>query len=127
MNEEKDFFTGSGKVLEEYIQTRMLLFKLQTVEKASRIIAVIFSGLLVALLGFFILLFISIMAGYYFASLTGSLYLGFGIVAATYILLLAVLIGIRKKVLEKNVANMVIDIFFEKNENENDTENSDQP
>ena len=127
MNEEKDFFTGSGKALEEYIQTRMLLFKLQTVEKASRIIAVIFSGLLVALLGFFVLLFISIMAGYYFASLTGSLYLGFGIVSATYILLLAVLIGIRKKVLEKNVANMVIDIFFEKNEDENDTDNSSQP
>ena len=124
MKNEEDFFTGSGKALEEYIQTRLFLFKLQSVEKASRIIAVVFSGLLVALLGFFILLFISIMAGYYFASLTGSLYLGFGIVAGTYILLLVVLISIRKKLLEKYVANTVIEIFFEKNEDEHDTTNS---
>jgi len=37
------------------------------------------------------------MAGYYFASLTGSMYEGFGIVAALYLILLIIIIAIRKK------------------------------
>ena len=96
MEEKEDFFKESKKAIEEYIEERMLLFKLQSIEKASKLIAVLFTGLLLAILGFFILLFLSIMLGYFFASITGSLYLGFGIVAAFYLILFLVIFKIRK-------------------------------
>ncbi len=101
MQPEEKFFTESRKKIEEYVQNRISLLKLQMVEKASRLIAMLFSGLVIALLFFFILLFISIMGGYYFAQLTGSLFIGFGIISAFYIIVLLVVIKLRKNVIEK--------------------------
>jgi hypothetical protein len=123
MEEKEDFFKESGKAIEEYIEERMLLFKLQSIEKTSKLIAVLFTGLLLSILGFFILLFLSIMLGYFFASLTGSLYLGFGIVAAFYLILFLVILKIRKAVLEKYIINTVIETFFDKTADEDDNDN----
>jgi len=123
MEEKEDFFKESKKAIEEYIEERMLLFKLQSIEKASKLIAVLFTGLLLAILGFFILLFLSIMLGYFFASITGSLYLGFGIVAAFYLILFLVIFKIRKTVLEKYIINTVIETFFDKTADEDDNDN----
>jgi len=121
MEETKQgFFTESRQKIEEYIQDRLLLFKLRTIEKSTRLIAVLFTSLLMVVFGFFILLFLSIMAGYYFASLTNSLYLGFGIVAAFYIILLIVLIKFGKEPLQKFITNMIIEIVFDKSEPETD-------
>jgi len=123
MEEKEDFFKESKKAIEEYIEERMLLFKLQSIEKASKLIAVLFTGLLLAILGFFILLFLSILLGYFFASITGSLYLGFGIVAAFYLILFLVIFKIRKTVLEKYIINTVIETFFDKTADEDDNDN----
>lgn len=114
--QEENFFDESKKVLEQYIEDRILLLKLQSVEKISVLVSLMFTGLLVALLGFFVLFFISIMAGYYFASLTGSLFAGFGIVAGIYIILLILVIALGKKHLTTFITNRVIEIFFDKNQ-----------
>lgn len=108
-----DFFAESGKQLEQYVRDRILLLRLQVTEKTARLVAVLFSLLLVSLLAFFILLFLSIMAGYYFATLTGDVYIGFAIVTGFYLLVLIVLLLSRKR-LEKKVMNLVIRIFFAK-------------
>lgn len=120
--QEQAFFTESRKKVEEYVQDRILLMRLQIVEKVSRLSTMLFSGIIIALLSFFILLFISIMAGYLFASLTGSLYIGFGIVALFYIILLIVIIKLKKRVIDKTVTDIVIKVFFDKVEEENDDE-----
>ncbi len=122
MQPEEKFFTESRKKIEEYVQNRISLLKLQMVEKASRLIAMLFSGLVIALLFFFILLFISIMGGYYFAQLTGSLFIGFGIISAFYIIVLLVVIKLRKNVIEKWVINIVIRTFFDKKDDDDDDE-----
>ncbi len=125
MDNTEDFFGDTKKKLEDYIQKRLLLFRLQTVEKASRLAAVLITGLVMGVLAFFILLFLSIMAGYFFASVTGSEYAGFGIVAAFYIVLLIVLIKLRKKVLQKFLTNTLIQIFFDQTaEPDDDAEQS---
>jgi hypothetical protein len=82
------------------------------------LVATLFSSLIIAILAFFILLFISIMAGYFFASVTHSLYIGFGIVAAFYIILLILIIKLRKKVIEKKIIDDVIKGFFLTNEDD---------
>ena len=114
--EEDSFFAETRTQLEDYIQDRLLLIKLQTAEKTARLAGILIAVLVIALLSFFVLLFISIMGGYYFASLTGSLFSGFGIIAAFYLLLLLVIIKNRKKLIESKVSNTIIKTFFEKEE-----------
>jgi uncharacterized membrane protein len=120
--QETSFFKESRQRLEQYVQDRLLLLKLQMVEKVSQLIALLFAGLTLALLAFFILLFVSIMAGYYFANITGSLYIGFGIVAMFYIILFVLIVSLRKKVIEKYIVDAVIKIFMDKSASDDDDE-----
>jgi len=122
--EETSFFEESRQHIEGYIQDRLLLLKLQTAEKTARLAGVLFTGIVLALLGFFVLLFLSIMGGYFFASLTGSLYLGFGIVAFFYLLLFTLTVIFRKVLVEKWVADTIVKIFFEKEKEENNEANN---
>jgi energy-coupling factor transporter transmembrane protein EcfT len=115
---QEPFFKESGDRIEAYVKDRLLLFKLQGAQKISRLAAMMFAILVVAVLVFFIMLFLSIMLGYYFAELTGSLYLGFGILSALYIILLFVLIKLRKSVLEKMITNVVVNILFDPRDND---------
>ena len=119
MEEEhtEDFFTGSAKQLEQYVQDSILLLKLQATEKTASLVALLFFVLIVSLLLFFILLFLSFMAGNYFSGITGSIYSGYAIVAGFYILLLAITFLSRKWISTK-VINSVIRIFFGNNESD---------
>ncbi len=122
--EETSFFEESRQNIEGYIQDRLLLLKLQAAEKTARLAGVLFTGIVLALLGFFVLLFLSIMGGYFFANLTGSLYLGFGIIAFFYLLLFAIIVIFRKVLVEKWVADTIVKIFFEKEKEENNEANN---
>lgn len=113
------FFAQYRKELEQYIQDRFLLIKLQAFEKTAKLIALFFLLLLFIFLVFFVLLFLSIMAGYFFAGITGNLYVGFGIVAALYLFLLGILF-LSRKWFNKKIINTVIGIFFEKNNEEDE-------
>ncbi|HNP22406.1 MAG TPA: phage holin family protein [Panacibacter sp.] len=125
MDQQQNFFTESRKKIEEYVNDRILLLKLQSAEKISKIAAVMFTFLVLALLAFFILFFLSFMAGQYFGSLMGSLYAGYGVVTLFYVLLFVVIIGVRKKYIEKKIIDLMISIFFEKSNDENETEADD--
>lgn len=120
---EPSFFKESRQQLDQYVQDRILLLKLQMVEKVSQLIALLFTGLTLALLAFFILLFVSIMAGYYFANIAGSLYIGFGIVSLFYIIIFVLIVTLRKKVIEKHIIDAVIKIFMDKSDSDDDDKN----
>ena len=77
--------------------------------------SLMFTGLLVALLAFFVLLFLSIMAGYYFATLTGSMFAGFGIITGFYAVLLILVVMLGKKYLTAFITNLIVKIFFDVN------------
>jgi polyferredoxin len=120
--EQQNFFKEIRQKAEEYIRDRILLLKLQTAEKTARLASLLVTVILITLLGFFILFFLSIMAGLFFSDLTNSFYKGFGIVAAFYVLLFFLIIMLRKKVIGKVVAGIVIKIFFDE-QKENDAKN----
>jgi len=122
MGDQKKFFEESKDAIKRYLQDRLLLLKLQLTEKIAKLISVMFACLMIAVLIFFIILFLSIMAGFYFASLTGSNFWGFGIVAAFYLILLIIIIILRKKVLQKSIINMIIAVMFEKTKEEHEHE-----
>src|SRR5689334_901168 len=103
--DEQDFFTESKVAAESYIQNRILLLRLEAVEKISKLSAAMFAGLLIGILSVFIILFLSIMLAWLFAGILGSVFLGFGIISAFYIVVLVLLLIFRKKVLQKTITN----------------------
>jgi hypothetical protein len=112
MAEEKPFFAETKEELEDYLQNRLLLLKMQTAEKTAKLVASLSIGIVLGGLGFFMLFFLSIMAGYYFADLTNSLYIGFAIVTGAYLSLFLILFLLRKKI-ASGIIDTVINIFFE--------------
>jgi hypothetical protein len=126
MSTQENFFSESKEKIEEYVQDRLLLLKLEGVEKGSKLIASMFTILLIALFSFFILLFLSIMAGYLFGGMIHHLFWGFGIVAGIYIILLVFIIVFRKSFIHKRLINIIINIVFEKSPEEIKEEANEQ-
>ena len=115
---KKDFFEETHSLLSDYVDDRILLLKIQTAEKSGKLISAMVRLAVVSLFSFFIILFVSIMGGYFFAELTGSMFYGFSIVAGIYIFLLIIFLTLDKQVFSKRIMNMVIKIFFEKSAGE---------
>lgn len=122
--EKQTFFEETQDLIESYMSNRLRLLKLQTAEKSSRLVTLLFAGLVIGLLSFFILLFTSIMAAYYFSDIMHSQFYGFGTVALIYVLLLVLAIYLRKKYLDKYVFNRVVMILFDSNAEEDEAEQS---
>ncbi len=123
MNSQQSFFTESKEALKKYLDDRILLLKLQSVDSGSRIVAAIFSGVLLAILSLFIIIFLSITLGYLFAELTGSFFWGFAIVTGIYILLFILVLILRKPVLEKSVIKIMVKAFLTDKNNQPNEQN----
>lgn len=125
MEEDKnDYFSETSDLLKKYSDDRLLLFKIQAAQKTGKLISRLVFIAVSSLLFFFLLFFVSIMLGYFFAGLTGSLFTGFSIVAAIYLVLFVGFILLFKNVISKKIMDMIAVIFFEKNpeEEEDDDE-----
>jgi len=120
--DKQSFFEETQDLLESYVNNRFRLFKLQTAEKSSRLVTLLFAGLVAGIFSFFILLFLSLMAAYFFSEKLHSQFYGFGIVALIYILLLLLALYLRKKFLDKYVFGRMIKILFDSNTEDDDEE-----
>lgn len=125
MEKEPNFFSESKEKIHEYIQDRIMLFKLDMIEKISRLTSLMFLGLLIGVFSLFILIFLSMMGGYYFAAVTGNMYVGFGIITGFYVLLLIFLLLGGKKFLNNFITNTVINTIFDKTADPEDHDNND--
>lgn len=115
MASSNPFFSDAKKDLEEYLQNRVLLFKMQAADASSKLVARLTVVILLGLMAFSVLFFVSIMAGYFFARLTGSIEWGFAIIAACYFLLFLFFFLIRKK-LTQSITNSIVQILFKNDE-----------
>jgi hypothetical protein len=122
--EKEGFFSESKKLLEQYIQDRILLLKLEVSKTAATASASIANGVLLALFGLLALIFVSITLGFVFTRITGSFIWGFGIVSAIYIALIITVI-VARKWLTKKVANAVISSIYSKKKEEKIKDDSD--
>lgn len=116
MEDQQKFFSHLKTDVSEYIETRLQLMRLQVYEKAAKISSMLASVILIAFIGFFAFLFIFLSIGFYLADLTGSNAMGFGIVAAFYILILIVYLFIRKKNVEQKLTDKIIQLLAEDDE-----------
>lgn len=119
--ETPSFFEETQDLVESYVSNRLRLLKLQTAEKSSRVVTLVFAGIVIGILSFFILLFTSIMAAYYFSEKMHSQFYGFGTVALIYVVLLVLALYLRKKFLDKYIFGRVVKILFDSNTDEDET------
>lgn len=120
--QEPVYFEQLEKVLKQYLSNRLELWKLQATDKTANLVSVALIALVMAGLVFFVLLFLSIMGGYFFAELTGSFFYGFGIITAFYAVLLTVLFLLRKKYIGPFIVNLLVRVLLEKKTDEDDGE-----
>ncbi len=115
MTDSNPFFNESKKEIESYLENRALLIKMQAISTSSRLVAKLVVGMVLGLLGFCLIFFLSIMAGYFFADLTGSLYIGYGIVVLVYLIFFLLVYWKRKKI-GSSISDSIIQILFNKDE-----------
>lgn len=124
-DEKENYFDETYELLKKYSDDRLLLLKIQAAQKTGKLLSKLVFISISALLLFFLLFFLSIMLGYFFADLTGSLFYGFSIVAGMYLLLFILFLLLFKNVISKKIMDMIALIFFETNnltEEEDDEE-----
>lgn len=115
MDGSNNFFTDTKEEIENYLENRALLLKMQTAGKLSSIIAKLVILVILCLLCFCMLFFLSIVGGYYFANLTGSLFTGYGIIVLIY-LLFFVIVYLKRQKLVSSIRNQIIKVLFNKDE-----------
>jgi hypothetical protein len=115
MNEKKlsDWFNELREDLSMYLRARAQLTKIEAYEKIAKVVGVIISFFILALLVGFVIIFILIMIGSWVVQLTGSVAIGFSSVAMLVIGSFIFLLVKRKSVLEKPVSNWVIEALFD--------------
>ncbi|MCC6762830.1 phage holin family protein [Phnomibacter sp. MR] len=106
--------------VKQLVNDRLLLAKMEAAEKLSILSGKLIVGILAGSLLFFALLFISFMAGYYFSQVYESFFIGFGLVAAFYVLLLLIVMAFVRKPLQEAIQNSIISTLFAQDDDDND-------
>ena len=123
MESDSSFFTQYKERIEQYVQNRLRLIQLQITQKVAEVSSSITWWLLIAMVVFFLMISLSIMLGYYFAQLTGSVPLGFACLSGIYLVMLLSLFAFRKS-LRTKVKDSVIQSMLD---TKPETHESQQP
>ncbi len=114
MPAEQNFFKDTRSKLQQYMQQRILLLRLQVTENASKIASAIITTALLVIIGLFLLIFASITAGLWLTHVTGSSVAGFGIVALFYFIVFLFIVIFLKKILQNFFINKLISLIHKK-------------
>jgi hypothetical protein len=94
--------------LKEYGDTRLDLFKLKSINKASGFFSSVIMGLILVGILLLVLTFISVGAALLIGSLLGKAFYGFFIVALIYLIIGLILFSGRQKILKAPISNKLI-------------------
>jgi hypothetical protein len=108
MNEQPNVFNELKQLIADYLDARINLVKLEAFEKIAKVTAALFSSVVVALLAFFLLFFLSLSAGFYLGGIFSSNALGFLTVTGLYLILFALVLFRKKDFLEKQIIDRII-------------------
>lgn len=108
MNEKSPVISELRQLITEYFDARLKLLKLETFEKIAKVTAVLFSSLVVALLAFFLLFFLSMSLGFYLGKVFDSLALGFLSVTGLYLILFMLVLFMKKDLMENFLIERII-------------------
>ncbi|MDO9257794.1 MAG: phage holin family protein [Bacteroidales bacterium] len=108
MNEKSPVISELRQLITEYFDARLKLIKLETFEKIAKVTAVLFSSLVVALLGFFLLFFLSMSLGFFLGKIFDSMALGFLSVTGLYLILFMLVLFMKKDLMENFLIERII-------------------
>ncbi len=115
MEKNNDFdHEGLFDRAKDYINTSIELKKLGAIQSVVKSVGGIASGFVLLIVGIFFLMFLSIAVGLYLGALLTSMYLGFFIVAAFYLILVILVVLIGKNYIQNPVTNLLIRKIFKK-------------
>jgi hypothetical protein len=114
MELKEDFFTGSKEAIQEYIEDRLLLIKLNVVDKISKAVAIFAIAMIGTILGIVFLVMLGILGGFYFSSLTGDNISGFAIASGVYLVIIVLVLIILKNWIQTTIVNKIIRGIFNK-------------
>jgi len=97
--------------LKEYVETRIKLAKLQAVESGSSIAAGLIADVVIVVSMVLAFLFASFTLAYYLGSVFNATWAGFGCMAILY-LIIALCIKYNRKKIEKPIVNAIIQKIF---------------
>ncbi|MCE3280425.1 MAG: hypothetical protein K0S44_2616 [Bacteroidetes bacterium] len=120
MQDNEDYFEQTSNLIKNYTEDRILLLKIQAAKKTGKIFSKLIFVMISVMLIFLLLLFISMMAGYYFADLSGSLYKGFSVVAGIYLTVLILFVILFRSYFSVKIMDAITQVFFEKEEDNSD-------
>lgn len=103
--------------VEDYVKTTLELYKLRAIKKTSAIISSIITAIFFFLVVILLLVILSIGVSIYLGEILGRMHYGFMIVAGFYAIVFIILLIIRKPVLKGNFTNMMINSFFNEEDN----------
>lgn len=115
-NPVKSFFTEIKKLVAEYAEARLQLAKISVYEKIAKILSVFFSGLILMVVFFVVLVAFTLFLGAWLNAILDSRFAGFAIVAGIYFLGFFLLVIFRKKIIEDFLMKAFIKILFSDDE-----------
>ena len=92
----------------DYVDTRIELFKLKTIDKSSEIVSSLFAGIVITILIIFFLLLLNVGVALWIGGMLGRFYYGFFIVAGFYLVAALVLYIFRNKWLKAPISDSII-------------------
>ena len=122
MREEFEKMEETVKHLKAYVNTKIEQAKLSAADKVSDVLSVFIAKLLVSLLFFLFVLFASSSAAYAIGAFLGKTWLGFLIVALSYLLIGWVIWIARERLLRIPIMNSIISRLF-RDENDDHEKN----
>lgn len=111
MEQQKEAARPIIEQLKEYVETRLKLLKFEAIEKGTTIIANIIVDLVVVVSLVLTFLFASFTLALFLGEVFHSYWKGFGCVALIY-LLLAVILIVAKKPIERPIINVLVRKLF---------------
>lgn len=104
----KDYFTESKNVISNYLEARWKLTRLQMVGRLAHALGVFLAIIIAAMLGFFVILFLGLLLAYGISDWTGSFTLGFSVTALIFIILFAIVLIFRRRLIQSPMSNILI-------------------
>ena len=114
--EKEGFFVETKEMVEQYVEDRLLLLKLQTTEKVAKASSFIFIAVAVGFVSLILFMIISFIIGYYLSQAVGSYPAGFAILAGIYVVLIFVLLYMNKRFIARKISDTVVKFTFENKE-----------
>jgi hypothetical protein len=115
------FFAENKTLLKEYLETRMKIYRLQSIRLFSQSAGYFAWILISAFLVFLFLLFSGMMLGFWFSNLLHSYVKGFGLVALLILLVFILLAVFRKSLF----VNPVVQSIIQRSKEEEDDTDTD--